>query len=126
MMIFNVENFIVIYIDHVVNSVIANQTKFIFNFVNKLNMKFIRAFMYLFQFRLKIYHRFDKFNLILDALSRLFSIADKNNIVDNLNIESFHFEIFDSEINHSYVFNQSLITMNSEFCRKFKIDYIDD
>ena len=114
------------YIDHVVNSIIVNQTKFIFNFVNKLNMKFIRAFMYLFQFRLKIYHRFDKFNLIFDALNRLFNIVDKNNIVDNLNIEFFHSDIIDFELNHFYVFNQSLIAMSDVFNQKFKAEYISD
>ena len=126
MMILNVENFIVVYIDHVVNSVIVNQTKLIFNFVDKSNMKLVRAFIYLFQFRFKIYHRFDKFNLILDALNRLFNIIDKNNIVDNLNIEFFHFDIIDSELNHSYVFNQSLITMSDVFNQKFKAEYISD
>ena len=126
MMIFSAKNFIVVYTNHVVNSVIANQTKLIFNSVNKFNMKLIRAFMYLFQFRLKIYHRFDKFNLIFDALSRLLSTIDKNNIVDSLDIESFHFDIFNSEINHSYVFNQSLIAMSDVFFQKLKVDYLDD
>ena len=115
MMIFNVENFIVVYINHVVNSIIVNQTKFIFNSINKLNMKFVRVSMYLFQFRFKIYHRFDKFNLIFDALNRLFNIVDKNNIVDNLNIEFFYSDIIDFELNHFYVFNQSLIAMNDVF-----------
>ena len=89
-------------------------------------MKFIRAFMYLFQFRLKIYHRFDKFNLIFDALNRLFNIVDKNNIVDNLNIEFFHSDIIDFELNHFYVFNQSLIAMSDVFNQKFKAEYISD
>ena len=126
MMILNVEHFIVVYIDHVVNSIIANQTKFIFNSINKLNMKFVRVSMYLFQFRFKIYHRFDKFNLIFDALSRLFNTVDKNNIVDNLNIKSFHSDIIDFELNHFYAFNQSLITMNDVFNQKLKAEYISD
>ena len=71
MMIFNVEYFIVVYTDHVVNSIIVNQTKFIFNSIKKLNIKLVRVSIYLFQFRFKIYYRFDKFNLIFDALSRL-------------------------------------------------------
>ena len=75
--IFNSKHFIVLYIDHVTNSIIVNQTKLIFNSIDKLNMKLVRAFMYLFQFQLKIYYRFDKFNLILDAFNRLSSIANK-------------------------------------------------
>ena len=125
-MIFSVENFIVVYTDHVVNSIIVNQTKFIFSFVNKSNMKFVRVSMYLFQFRFKIYHRFDKFNLIFDVLNRLFNTVDKNNIVDNLNIEFFHSDIIDFELNHFYVFNQSLITMSDVFNQKFKAEYIFD
>ena len=89
-------------------------------------MKFVRIFIYLSQFRFKIYYRFDKFNLVFDVLSRLFNIADKNNIVNNLDIELFHSNLNDSELNHSYVFNQSLIAMNQKFNQKFKIDYVFD
>ena len=62
-------------------------------------MKFVRAFMYLSQFRLKIYDRFDKFNLIFDAFNQILNNFDKQNVVDNLNIKSFHFEQINSKKN---------------------------
>ena len=78
-------------------------------------MKFVRAFMYFFQFRLKIYNRFDKFNLIFDVFNQLLSNVDKQNVVGNLNIKSFYFEQINLEIKHFYVFNQLLIIMSDDF-----------
>ena len=79
--------------------------------------------MYLFQFRLTIYHRSKKSNLMSDVLNRFFSIADKNNTINNLNIKSFHAEIEDSKIDNSYVFSHTLIAMNADFSHKLKIEY---
>ena len=60
-------------------------------------MKFVRASIYFLQFRLKIYYRFEKFNLIFDAFNKLFNNVDKKNIVNNLNIDLFYFEILNLE-----------------------------
>ena len=51
---------IIIYTNHVVNSFIVRQIKFINNSVNKLNMKLIRIFVYLSQFRLNIRYKLNK------------------------------------------------------------------
>lgn len=62
----------VIYINHGVNSVIATKTKLSTTNIDKLNLKFIRVSTYFSQFRLDVRHCFEKFNVISNALSRLF------------------------------------------------------
>jgi hypothetical protein len=61
----------IIYTDYEISSVITAIIKLITSSTNRLNMKLIRVFMYLSQFRLNIRHRSKKFNIISDALSRL-------------------------------------------------------
>ena len=122
-MIINFNHSIVFYIDHVFNVVIATQIKLISNFVDKLILKLIRAFMYFFQFRLTIYHRSEKFNLMSNVSNRFFNIVDKNNTINSLNIKSFHAEIEDSKIDNFHVFNHTFITMNVDFNHKLKIEY---
>ena len=118
----NFEYSIVIYTNYIVNFTIINQIKFTSNNVDKLNFKFVRAFIYLSQFRLRVFHRIDKFNVISNILSRLFTIRH-NSIdvkIDNLNIESFHAEIEKPTEN---AINKILIEMSNDFRKKFIIDY---
>ena len=116
----------VLYIDYDANFIITNQTKFIFNLIDKLNMKFVRVFIYLFQFRLKIHYRFEKSNLILNVFNRLFSRVKKNDMFDNLNIKFFSTNIVDFEIKYFYIFNQFSIIMNKNFYTKLQIEYIEN
>ena len=120
----NFEHSVIIFIDHVVNSIIINQIKFTSFSVNKLNLKLVRAFMYLFQFRLKIYHRSDKFNVVIDAFNCLFTIrhnfVDKK--VDNLNLNIYHKKIKDLNDEESSI-KKVLIEMSSKFRQQFLIDY---
>ena len=51
---------IIIFIDHTINSIIANQIKLIFYNFNKLNLCLIKTFIYLFQFQLNIKYRSKK------------------------------------------------------------------
>ena len=111
----------IVYTDHFADIVV--QTKLTFNFVNKLNLKLIRAFMYFFQFRLNIHHRFEKFNIVSNVLNRLSNIANKKNTMNNLNIEFFHVDILNSKIANFYAFNHFLIVMNENFNHKIKIKY---
>lgn len=122
-MIISFDHSTIIYIDHFVNVDIVVQTKLTFNSVNKLNLKLIRVFMYFFQFRLNIHHRFEKFNIVSNALSRLFNIANKKNTMNNLNIEFFHADILNSKIANLHVFNHFLIVMNENFNHKIRIEY---
>jgi hypothetical protein len=61
----------IIYTDHGATPAIAAATKLTTSSTDRLNMKLVRASMYLSQFRLDIRHRPGKSNVIPDALSRL-------------------------------------------------------
>ena len=115
-LIMSFEHSMIIFIDHVVNSVIINQIKLISFSVDKLNFKLVRAFMYLFQFRLKIYHRSDKFNVVIDAFNRLFTIrhnfVDKK--IDNSNLNIYHNEVKNFSDEESSI-KEVLIEMWSKF-----------
>ena len=120
----NFEHSVIIFIDHVVNSIIINQIKLTSFNVNKLNFKLVRAFMYLSQFRLKIYHRNDKFNVVIDALNRLSTIrhnfVDKK--IDNLNLNIYHNKIENFSDEESSI-KKILIEMSSKFRQQLLIDY---
>ena len=126
-MIMNSTHFVVIYIDHVVNSIIINQIKLIFSSVDKLNLKLIRAFTYLSQFRLRVFHRIDKSNIISDVLSR-FSIIrhfNSNTKIDNLDLKFYHFHVEKSNFNENSI-RVTLIEMSSKFRKKLIVEYQKD
>lgn len=75
-------HFTIIYIDHEANSTIITQIKLNTINIDKLNLKLIKAFIYLSQFCLTIRHKFDKTNVISNALSRLSTKLKKKNSVD--------------------------------------------
>lgn len=85
------KSFTIIYIDHfVVVSIFKQITLTIFD-TNKLNLRLVRVSQYLFNFNVIIRHKFNKLNVILDALSRLFdklftqvNVNDKTNILNVL------------------------------------------
>ena len=62
---------VTVFTDHAANPAIVGQTKLTSSSVDKLNLKLVRASMYLSQFRLRVFHRSGKSNTIPDALSRL-------------------------------------------------------
>jgi hypothetical protein len=114
----------IIFIDHVVNFVIVNQIKFTSFNVNKFNFKFVRVFMYLLQFRLKIYYRNDKFNIVIDVFNRLFivryNLIDKKNY--NLNFDIYHDKIKNFNDEKSIV-KKILIEISIKFRQQLFIDY---
>ena len=114
----------IIYIDYVVNSFITRQIKFISNNVDKLNIKLIRASIYLSQFRFDVRYKFDKSHIIFDALSRLSTnncmFSDKNDVFD---IENFHDDIIDSNNDVTYIYNNDLITISEKFKLKLQKNY---
>ena len=95
-----VDYFITIFIDYDVNSSIVNQIKLSIFFVNKFNFKLIKTSMYLSQFRIKIFHRNEKSNIIFNVFFRLFIVRNKskNYIIDNLNIDKFNTNVVDKLI----------------------------
>ena len=56
--------------------------------------------MYLLQFRIKIFHRNKKSNIIFNVFFCLFIVRNKlkNYIIDNLNIDKFNIDIVDKLI----------------------------
>ena len=94
---------IIVYIDYVVNTLIARQT--ILNFINidKLNLRLMKAFIYLSQFRLDIKHKFDKKHVISNVLFRFSfnneQIKKLSSFDDILNLNTFYNSIVNSLIN---------------------------
>ena len=81
------KHFTIIYTNHEANFVIVVETKFSKININKLNMKFIKAFIYFSQFRIEMRHKFEKFNVVSNALNKL-SIKSVNKSINNLNIDA--------------------------------------
>ncbi len=114
----NSKKSVIVYIDYDANFVIVNQTKFTFSNVNKLNLKLIRVSMYLFQFRLKNFHRSRKFNIVSNALNQLLTIRQ------NLNDEKIDsFDINNHLKEKKNVIQKILIQMFLKFRRKLNTEY---
>ena len=88
-----------IYIDHETNFAIIVEIKTNITNIDKFNLKLIKASIYFSQFHIAIRHRFDKFNIISNALNKLsmkFSIKNK---ISSLNIDAKK-----SKINQIYAY----------------------
>ena len=83
-------------------------------------MKLIRAFIYFFQFKLKVHHRINHFNLVLNALSRLFIKNTRVDPSDDLNVNNYFIK---STVDIVYAFNQTMMTINDEFRIKIIENY---
>ena len=98
----------VIFIDHAVNISIAGQTTLASNNIDKFNLRLVRAFIYLSQFRLNVKYRLGNKHIIPDALSRLFSgngPLPRRSPADSLNLDIYFSGLMDpSNTPHSYVF----------------------
>ena len=128
------KSFIVIYIDYFVVVSISRQIILIIFNIDKLNLRFVRASQYLFNFNIIIRHKFDKFNIMLDALSRLsnkitIDVANKIEILDVL------YEHFVKLINEKFrtiiiqnlstiTYHVILVKMFDDFKNKLKIVYL--
>ena len=75
----------------------------IINNVNKFNLKLIRTFIYLFQFRLNIRYKSRKSHIVLNALSRFSSKYVDDKIINSLDIENYY---------------DNLMKMFLEFCKR--------
>ena len=122
-------NFIIVYIDHVVNTFITRQI--ILNFVNtnKFNLRLIRVFIYLLQFRLNVKHRLNKKHIILNVFSRLFfdnkQINQQINFENILNFDIFYNNFVDLSNNYNvYVLQKSFVIMFNDFRKQITNDYI--
>ena len=107
---------VIIQIDHLVTIDICKQ-KFITNtnFFIRSNIRLVRVSQYLSQFSLDVKHKFDKDNVMSDALFKL------------INIETISFEQKDySEFDALYIYNITLIKIDKNFKNKIIQDYASD
>ena len=73
--------FTIIYIDHFATISIVRQTKLISSNIDKMNLRFIRASQYIFQFNLIVKWKQKKINIVFDVLFRLFNKKNRNDRV---------------------------------------------
>ena len=119
----------IIYIDHVVNTFIIKQITLNSININKFNLRLIRAFIYLFQFRLNIRHKSNKNYVISNALSRFFfdndRIDQQFSFENAINFDFFHENIIDSSNNSNiYAFQKFLIVIFDAFRKQILKDYV--
>jgi hypothetical protein len=114
----------IIYTNHDVNSTIISVIKLSTSSTNKLNMKLIRAFMYLSQFRLNIKHRSEKSNIVSDVLNRL-SMKKNRSFYEalNLNLDHIQSNMKSSKNDRTYVYVTILMKMFKDFRFKIKRRY---
>ena len=119
----------IIYIDHDVALRIIKQISLIIFFINKLNLRLIRAFNYLQRFNLNIRHKFKKQHIIFDALFKLFSDNNSQKFFANDELNALY--IFPKpsakkSFANIILFITFLIKMNSKFKRRILKKYKSD
>ena len=114
----------VIFIDHFASTSIVRQITLSFENTDKLNLRLIRAFVYLFQFDLDVRYKFDKTDIVLDTLFRLLTIdstkLSKSCIQRSLQMFSAESCIWKKS------FQISLIVMTNDFKKKLVSEYAAD
>ena len=99
----------IVYIDHDATLNIAKQTTLFTSFIDKLNLRLVRASDYIQRFDLIIRHKSDKLHIVSNALSRFSSI-------------SVFEQNFESELN--VLFTISLIEIDNVFKARIVNDYV--
>ena len=106
----------IIYTNHAITLSIVKQSILTTSFIDKLNLRLVRASKFFNRFDFNIRHKFDKKHVVSDALSRL----------SNVNFET-HFKSKDElDVLHIYQAIVSLIHFNDEFRNKILDDYDND
>lgn len=77
--------FIVVYIDHNIIFDIAKQISLTITFIDKLNLRLVRAFDYLQRFNFDFYYKLNKQHIVLNVLFKLTStnIFKNNSFIDD-------------------------------------------
>ena len=91
----------IVYIDHEVSVEIVKQTNLSTSFIDKLNLRLIRASEYIQRFLLNIRHKSKKFHVVSDVLSRLVT-SNKSSSNDDENEFNVLFTIFMIEMNSDF------------------------
>jgi hypothetical protein len=105
---------IIIWTDHSVIVVIIKQTKMITSNTNKLNLRLIKADMYLFQFHLDVKHKFERNHIDSNVLPRLSSWKNE---------EKFIIKHENDTLNHINVYVDILVKMFSNFKTRLIVAY---
>ena len=129
---------VTIYIDYFVIINIIKQIKLSFFNIDKFNLKLIRTFIYLFQFRFDVRHKFKKQYIMSNVLFKLLSFANIANFIkqsfdfskDILNM-TYHVKIANftkrfsniSKAILNIIHYVTLIEMSKNFKHKFKNVY---
>lgn len=100
-------------------STIATEIKLSTTNIDKLNLKLIKTFTYLSQFCLNVRYRFDKFNVISNALSRLLVIKERSENTLKINTDNSK-----SRSNQVYAYSITLVEMLANFRRILIDDYV--
>ena len=112
------KHFTIIYTDHEANFMIVAETKLSTININKLNMKFIKIFIYFFQFRIEMRHKLEKFNVVSNALNKLF-IKSNNKSINSLNINAKN-----SKTDQIYAYVTTFVEIFFEFKKKLIDEYV--
>jgi hypothetical protein len=116
----------IIYTDHGATPAIAAATKLTTSSTDRLNMKLVRASMYLSQFRLDIRHRPGKSNVIPDALSRLPVEKDNSShgALDlDQDLEHYQPNMKAPETDQIFAYATTLVEMSRDFRAKIQEGY---
>ena len=125
-MIETIKNIIVVFTNHVVNTFIAKQTTMNSSNTDKLNLRLVRAFVYLSQFRLKMKYKSKKDHVVSNALSRLTSDNEQidRNSKNRLDLNTYHEKIIDFSNNFDcYALQETLIAMSKNLKKEIKNEY---
>lgn len=135
---------IIVFIDYSTNLLIVNQIKLISSNTDKLNLRLVRAFIYLFQFQLDVKYRSDKQYIISDILSRFSAVSKtsttdleaQSNILDlnifyivsiknsnMLDLSIYYSSIKNSETDLVYAYQDTLVSIFSKFKQKLIEEY---
>jgi hypothetical protein len=108
---------VIVWTDHAATIAIAKQTSLTTSSTDKLNLRLVQAAAYIQRFRLSIYHKPGKDNIVPDALSRLPTnkpVVEPDSILDTLFTEPV------------YAFNTLLVEMDSGFKKALMDGYESD
>ena len=103
------KTFDIVYIDHETTLTIAKQTSFTTFSIDKLNLRLIRISEYIQRFDLTIKHKSEILHVMLDTLSRLFTMT--------LSDKQIQKNVDEKKLN--VLFTISMTQMNEEFRQQF-------
>ena len=106
----------IIYTNHAITLNIVKRSILTTSFIDKLNLRLVRASKFFNRFDFDIRHKFNKKHVVFDALLRL----------SNINFETHFKSKNEFDVLHIYQTTISLIHFNDEFRNKFFDDYDND